>query len=74
MTAVSLYATIIHMLTHRRRDIMTKPTSQQLRTWINRQRTLGTPSPKYLAFLRKQYLVQCHAEVLVNNKQKEEAQ
>jgi hypothetical protein len=53
---------------------MNRPTSQQLRSWINRQRTLGTPSPKYLAFLRKQYLVQCHAEVLVNNKQKEEAQ
>lgn len=49
-----------------------KPTAQQLRTWINRQRTLGTPSPKYLEFLRKHYNVQCHAEVLVIKKQKEE--
>ena len=51
-----------------------KPTAQQLRTWINRQRTLGTPSPKYLEFLRKQYTLKCHAEVLVNKPQKEEAQ
>ena len=50
-----------------------KPTAQQLRTWINRQRTLGTPSPKYLDWLRKHYTVQCHAEVLVIKKQKERA-
>jgi hypothetical protein len=50
-----------------------RPTRQQLRTWINRQRTLGTPSPKYLEFLRKHYTIQCSAEVLVNKPQKEEA-
>jgi hypothetical protein len=50
------------------------PTRQQLRTWINRQRTLGTPSPKYLEFLRRHYEIQCSAEVLVNKPQKEETQ
>jgi hypothetical protein len=49
-------------------------TRQQIRTWINRQRTLGTPSPKYLEWLRSQYKITCSAEVLVNNPQKEEAQ
>jgi hypothetical protein len=49
-------------------------TRQQIRTWINRQRTLGTPSPKYLEWLRSQYKIQCSAEVLVNKPQKEEAQ
>jgi len=54
------------------------PTTQQLRTWINRQRTLGTPSPKYLAWLKSQYKLSCEAEVikqypnsLVNSQQKE---
>ena len=50
-----------------------RPTAQQLRTWMNRQRTLGTPSPKYLEFLRRHYTIQCHTEVLVNSKQKERA-
>ena len=50
------------------------PTRQQLRTWINRQRTLGTPSPKYLEWLRSQYTIQCSAEVLVKQPQKERSQ
>ena len=50
------------------------PTKQQLRTWINRQRTLGTPSPKYLEWLRSQYTIQCSAEVLVKQPQKERSQ
>ena len=49
-------------------------TRQQIRTWINRQRTLGTPSPRYLEWLRSQYKIQCSAEVLVKQPQKEEAQ
>jgi hypothetical protein len=48
-------------------------TRQQIRTWINRQRTLGTPSPKDLEWLRSQYKITCSAEVLVNKAQKEEA-
>lgn len=48
---------------------MTKPvTAQQIRTWINRQRTLGTPSPAYLAWLREQYTLKCDAEVIRGKK------
>jgi hypothetical protein len=50
-----------------------KATRQQIRTWINRQRTLGTPNPRYLEWLRSQYKITCTPEVLVNKKQKEEA-
>jgi hypothetical protein len=55
-------------------DSKIKPTRQQIRTWINRQRTLGTPSPKYLEFLKRHYTIQCHAEVLVKQPQKERSQ
>ena len=51
-----------------------KPTAQQIRTWINRQRTLGTPSPKYLEWLRSQYKITCTPEVLFNRSQKERTQ
>jgi hypothetical protein len=51
--------------------MLEKVTRQQIRTWINRQRTLGTPSPKYLEWLRSKYKIQCQAEVLVNKPQKE---
>lgn len=36
---------------------------QQLRTWIHRQRTLPNPSPVYLEWLRKNFRVQCQAEI-----------
>lgn len=39
-------------------------TPQRIRTWINRQRTLGTPSPQYLEWLRTQYKLSCKAEVI----------
>jgi hypothetical protein len=43
---------------------MTKVTPQKLRTWMNRQRTLGTPSRAYLDFLRTQYKIRCEATVI----------
>lgn len=39
-------------------------TPQQIRTWMHRQRTLGTPSPAYVAWLRTQYTLRCDAEVI----------
>lgn len=41
-------------------------TAQQIRTWMNRQRTLKTPSPAYYAWLRKQFTIKCIAEVKKN--------
>lgn len=41
---------------------------QKLRTWINRQRTLGTPSRAYLDFLRTQYKIRCEATVIKGKK------
>jgi hypothetical protein len=38
-------------------------TRQKIRTWMNRQRTLGTPSPAYLEWLRKQFVLHCEATV-----------
>lgn len=43
---------------------MNTVTPQKLRTWMHRQRTLGTPSPAYLEWLRSQYKVQCSATVI----------
>lgn len=43
-------------------------TKQRIRTWMNRQRTLGTPSPAYLAWLRSQYKLRCEAEVIKGKK------
>jgi hypothetical protein len=40
------------------------PTRQQIRTWINRHRTLPNPSPVYLDWLRKHYKITCQAEVI----------
>jgi hypothetical protein len=37
---------------------------QRIRTWINRQRTLGTPSQAYLRWLRQQYKLTCEATVI----------
>lgn len=41
-----------------------KPTRQQIRSWINRQRTLTNPSPVYLEWLRKQFIITCTADVI----------
>ena len=38
-------------------------TAQKIRTWMNRQRTLKTPSPAYYEWLRKQFTIKCIAEV-----------
>ena len=38
------------------------PTRQQIRSWINRQRTLKEPSPLYIEWLRKQFKVTCLAD------------
>jgi len=43
---------------------MTTVTPQRIRTWMNRQRTLGTPSPRYLEWLREQYKVKCKVTVI----------
>jgi hypothetical protein len=40
------------------------PTPQQIRSWINRQRTRDTPSPVYLAWLRKQFKITVKADVI----------
>lgn len=44
--------------------MQSKVTRQQIRSWINRQRTLGTPSPAYLEWLRTQYRIRCDATVI----------
>lgn len=46
------------------------PTRQQLRSWINRQRTLDRPSPVYLDWLRQQFRIQATAEI-INGHEKE---
>ena len=43
---------------------MNTPTPQQLRSWMNRQRTLDRPSPVYLDWLRKQFKITVEAEVI----------
>jgi hypothetical protein len=40
---------------------------QRIRTWMHRQRTLGTPSPRYLEWLKGQYKLQCEATVIKRN-------
>jgi hypothetical protein len=45
-----------------------KVTAQQIRSWIHRQRTLGTPSKAYVEWLRKQYKITCDAEVIKGDK------
>ena len=40
------------------------PTKQQIRSWINRQRTLDRPSPLYIEWLRKQFKITVEAEVI----------
>ena len=43
---------------------MNTPTRQQIRSWMNRQRTLDRPSPVYLDWLRKQFKITLQAEVI----------
>ena len=43
-----------------------QPTPQQIRSWINRQRTLPNPSQAYIEWLRKQFRITCTAEVIKN--------
>ena len=40
------------------------PTPQQIRSWINRQRTLPSPSQAYIEWLRKQFRITCTAQVI----------
>jgi hypothetical protein len=42
---------------------MEQPTSQQIRSWINRQRTRPTPSSTYIRWLRAKFKVVCEAEI-----------
>lgn len=41
-----------------------QPSPQQIRTWINRQRTLANPSPLYIEWLRKQFRITATANVI----------
>ena len=41
----------------------TGPSNRQLRSWINRQRTLATPSWQYIEWLRKTYTVTCEPTI-----------
>lgn len=43
-----------------------QPTRQQIRNWINRQRTLPCPSKTYIEWLRKQFRITCDAQVIKN--------
>ena len=42
-------------------DIVTRA---KIRSWIERHRTLPNPSPIYLEWLRKQYILRCEATVI----------
>lgn len=44
--------------------INNKPTKQQIRSWINRQRTLPNPSQQYIEWLRKQFRITVKADVI----------
>jgi len=45
----------------------TGPSNRQLRSWINRQRTLPTPSWQYIEWLRKTYTVACEPTIIKGN-------
>lgn len=47
-----------------------QPSPQQIRSWINRQRTLPNPSQAYIEWLRKQFRIHCTAEVIPSEKSK----
>lgn len=40
------------------------PSPQQIRSWINRQRTLKQPSLVYMEWLRKQFRITVQADVI----------
>jgi hypothetical protein len=42
---------------------MNQPSRQQIRSWINRQRTLANPSQVYIEWLRKRFRVVCSADI-----------
>lgn len=42
------------------------PTAQQIRSWLNRQRTLPNPSLTYIEWLRKQFRITCTGQVIKN--------
>lgn len=42
-------------------------TRQQIRSWINRQRTRPEPSKSYLHWLHTQYNLTCQADVIKND-------
>ena len=44
-------------------DKVIGPSNRQLRSWINRQRTLATPSWQYIEWLRKTYRVKCEVTI-----------
>jgi len=41
-----------------------QPSPQQVRSWINRQRTLPQPNQTYIRWLRKNFRVTVEAEVI----------
>jgi hypothetical protein len=49
-------------------DKATGPSPQQVRSWINRQRTLAQPSQRYIEWLRKTFRVTVTAEVIKKEK------
>jgi hypothetical protein len=48
-------------------DKDTGPTPQQVRSWINRQRTLAQPNQTYIRWLRKNFRVTVEATVIKRN-------
>jgi hypothetical protein len=43
-----------------------KPSKQQIRSWINRQRTRPQPSKSYIEWLRQQFKITCNITVVKN--------
>lgn len=43
---------------------VTGPSNRQIRSWINRQRTLATPSWQYIEWLRTTYTVKCEPTII----------
>lgn len=40
------------------------PSNRQIRSWINRQRTLPNPSWQYIEWLRKTFIVKCEPTII----------
>jgi hypothetical protein len=45
-----------------------QPSPQQVRSWINRQRTLAEPNQTYIRWLRKNFRVTAEATVIKKEK------